>query len=144
MGTSNKSLALNQMSGLSGRQRFLVAHLRAGILPLANEVGWLKHIQEENQLCKLCVLGEVKWVSFSFVMYIFWQFKRLNVPWIGSTKPWNNNAILPTTNNSHWKHTLHTKHKHTFSKPHTKSMFDLAKYSVVSGNVGFFSDLWRT
>ena len=47
-------------SRLSRSQRSLVAQLRAGILPLAIEVGRFKNIPEENRLCELCDLGEVE------------------------------------------------------------------------------------
>lgn len=39
-------------------QRSLVARLRAGILPLAPDVGRFKHFQEDNKLCELYELME--------------------------------------------------------------------------------------
>lgn len=47
-------------SQLSKSQWSVVAHLAAGILALALEVGWFKSIQEEGRLCVLCDLGEVE------------------------------------------------------------------------------------
>lgn len=46
----------------------LVAHLRAGILPLTTEVGQYKNIPEENRWCQLCDLAELESDSY-FILY---------------------------------------------------------------------------
>ena len=49
-------------------QRSLCAQLRAGVLPLAVEVGRYKAIPEEERLCAVCDLGVVE-DEFHFVFY---------------------------------------------------------------------------
>lgn len=61
------------------RKIFLVAQLRAGILPLA-DVGRFENIQGENRLRELCELGQVE-SEYHFLLYCTNDYDlRVNFP----------------------------------------------------------------